>query len=140
MVVIVSDPFNHTLQALAYVSFFLFFLFADGFVAETNATNLFMVKHGILYTPHAHACLPGVTRHCIIHEIVPAFSDPPLVCVERNISLAEFHAADEVFTTGTSIPLSSSSFLASLLLFSLLFFPLSFATTSHTPHYSAGLP
>ncbi|XP_020589367.1 branched-chain-amino-acid aminotransferase-like protein 1 isoform X2 [Phalaenopsis equestris] len=34
----------------------------DGFVSETNATNLFMVKKGIVYTPHADYCLPGITR------------------------------------------------------------------------------
>ena len=31
----------------------------DGFVSETNATNVFMVKRGVLYTPHADYCLPG---------------------------------------------------------------------------------
>ena len=31
----------------------------DGFVSETNATNVFMVKHGVVLTPHADACLPG---------------------------------------------------------------------------------
>jgi hypothetical protein len=31
----------------------------DGFVSETNATNVFMVKHGAVLTPHADYCLPG---------------------------------------------------------------------------------
>lgn len=31
----------------------------DGFVAETNATNVFMVKNDVLHTPTADACLPG---------------------------------------------------------------------------------
>ena len=31
----------------------------EGFVSETNATNVFMVKRGVLYTPHADYCLPG---------------------------------------------------------------------------------
>ena len=31
----------------------------EGFVSETNATNVFMVKHGVVYTPHADYCLPG---------------------------------------------------------------------------------
>ncbi|KAF3504535.1 hypothetical protein F2Q69_00039772 [Brassica cretica] len=34
----------------------------DGFVSETNATNLFMVKNGVVLTPHADYCLPGITR------------------------------------------------------------------------------
>lgn len=32
---------------------------ADGFVSETNATNVFMVKNGQIFTPHADYCLPG---------------------------------------------------------------------------------
>jgi branched-subunit amino acid aminotransferase/4-amino-4-deoxychorismate lyase len=69
----------------------------DGFVSETNATNVFMIKHGVVYTPHADACLPGVTRETVM-RIVPSLG---LRMVERRLSLAEFHAADEVFTTGT---------------------------------------
>ena len=34
----------------------------NGFVSETNATNVFLVRQGVLLTPHADACLPGVTR------------------------------------------------------------------------------
>lgn len=70
----------------------------DGFVSETNATNLFMVDgNGILLTPHAHACLPGITR-----ESVLTLGQELLIPHEvRNISLTEFHSASEVFTTGT---------------------------------------
>ena len=34
----------------------------DGFIAETNATNVFLVKNGRVLTPYADACLPGITR------------------------------------------------------------------------------
>ncbi|KAG0496709.1 hypothetical protein HPP92_001400 [Vanilla planifolia] len=34
----------------------------DGFVSETNATNIFMVKKGMVSTPHADYCLPGITQ------------------------------------------------------------------------------
>uniref|UniRef100_R7WGC9 Branched-chain-amino-acid aminotransferase-like protein 1 n=1 Tax=Aegilops tauschii TaxID=37682 RepID=R7WGC9_AEGTA len=34
----------------------------DGFVSETNATNIFMVRKGIVLTPHADYCLPGITH------------------------------------------------------------------------------
>jgi branched-subunit amino acid aminotransferase/4-amino-4-deoxychorismate lyase len=84
----------------------------DGFVSETNATNVFMVKRGIIYTPCADACLPGrfdrrmfphffigITRQTII-DLVSRLPDFPPV-VEKRISLVEFHTADEVFTTGT---------------------------------------
>ncbi|MGB3076708.1 MAG: aminotransferase class IV, partial [Chitinophagales bacterium] len=33
-----------------------------GFVSETNSCNIFMIKNGVLLTPCADACLPGITR------------------------------------------------------------------------------
>ena len=45
----------------------------DGYVAETNATNVFLVKHGVLKTPHADACLPGITRGVVL-ELMDACS------------------------------------------------------------------
>jgi branched-chain amino acid aminotransferase len=69
----------------------------NGFVAETNATNLFMVKKGKLYTPFADACLPGITRALVL-EMAQELKIPYM---ERNLSVAEFYNADEVFTSGT---------------------------------------
>lgn len=73
----------------------------DGFVSETNATNVFVVpgrRHaGELHTPWADACLPGITRGVVLDI---ARGDG-IACRERRISLSEVHAADEVFTTGT---------------------------------------
>ena len=69
----------------------------NGFVAETNATNIFMIKKGAVFTPFADACLPGITRGLIIElckeNKIPIF--------EKNISVTEFYNADQVFTTGT---------------------------------------
>lgn len=70
---------------------------SDGFVSETNATNIFMVKHSLLLTPSADSCLPGITRQVII-DLSKSLS---IGVIERRVSLAEFYAADEVFTTGT---------------------------------------
>ncbi|MGI9545088.1 MAG: aminotransferase class IV [Cyclobacteriaceae bacterium] len=70
---------------------------ANGFVSETNATNIFMVKNGKLFTPHADSCLPGVTRQ----KVLDLAKEKGIVVVERNISISEFYNADEVFTTGT---------------------------------------
>ena len=39
----------------------------NGFVAETNATNIFMIKDGVVFTPFPKACLPGITRGLIIY-------------------------------------------------------------------------
>lgn len=74
----------------------------NGFVAETNATNIFMVRNGQLFTPHADACLPGITRATVIS--LARKNDIPMV--ERNISSSELHSADEVFTTGSMGELS----------------------------------
>jgi branched-chain amino acid aminotransferase group I len=69
----------------------------NGFLSETNDTNLFVVRNGRLLTPFADACLPGITRQMILDiaagEKIPA--------AEKNLSLTELYTADECFTTGT---------------------------------------
>lgn len=69
----------------------------NGFVSETNDTNLFLVRDGHVLTPHADSCLPGLTRRMIL-DICEQHSIP---AAERNLSLSEFYTADEVFTSGT---------------------------------------
>ena len=69
----------------------------DGFVSETNATNIFMIKNGLVITPFPKACLPGITRSLII-EICKNNNIPIVV---QDISVTELYNADEVFTTGT---------------------------------------
>lgn len=69
----------------------------QGFVAETNATNIFMCKGKRLFTPHAHACLPGITRDIVL-EIAEALG---ITAIEKNLSLTELYSADQVFVTGT---------------------------------------
>lgn len=68
-----------------------------GFVAETNATNLFAVRGDEVVTPHPDACLPGITRGIVL-ELSQAAGHRT---TERNVSLVELYTADEVFTTGT---------------------------------------
>jgi len=68
-----------------------------GYASELNGTNIFMVKNNIMYTPHADACLHGITRGLIL-ELAKEHDIP---CYEKNISLTELYAADEVFCTGT---------------------------------------
>ena len=70
---------------------------ASGFASELNGTNIFMVKDGLVSTPNADACLPGITRSLIM-EICERERIP---CIEKNISLTELYTADEVFCTGT---------------------------------------
>lgn len=69
----------------------------QGFVAELNDINLFMVKNGTVFTPYADACLHGITRGLVI-DICRNNGIP---IIERNLSLTEFYTADEVFGSGT---------------------------------------
>jgi branched-chain amino acid aminotransferase len=68
-----------------------------GFVSELNDTNMFMVKNGIVYTPFADACLPGITRNTVM-EIA---QKNRIAMIEKNLSLTEFYTADAAFATGT---------------------------------------
>ena len=68
-----------------------------GFVAETNATHLFLVRDGALATPRTVACPEGITRATVI-ELCAANG---IACEQRDLSLAEFYRADEAFCTGT---------------------------------------
>lgn len=69
----------------------------EGFLAETNATNLFLVRKGVLFTPRADYCLPGITRGVVIDLA----RNHGLACHETRLSLSEVYAAAECFTTGT---------------------------------------
>ncbi len=68
-----------------------------GFVAETNATHMFMVEGDTVVTSRLVACPEGITRDVVLnlcrqndiaHEI-------------RDYSLTEVYRADEMFCTGT---------------------------------------
>ena len=69
----------------------------QGFVAETNATNVFLVRRGTVVTPTVDSCLPGITRGIIIE--LCAAADIPLE--ERNVSTTEVYTSDEMFAAGT---------------------------------------
>src|SRR6476659_3927126 len=68
-----------------------------GFVAETNATHIFIVTRGEVLTPRTVACPEGITR-AVVLEICRANSFPH---AERDLSLTEIYRADEMFCTGT---------------------------------------
>jgi len=69
----------------------------DGFAAELNGTNIFMIKNSTIYTPFPHACLPGITRNHILHLC----NEHSISIQEKNISLVELYNADMVFCSGT---------------------------------------
>jgi branched-chain amino acid aminotransferase len=68
-----------------------------GFVAETNATHLFLVTDGVVLTSRVVACPEGITRTVVL-ELCAANN---IRHAERDLSLTEFYRADEMFCTGT---------------------------------------
>jgi branched-chain amino acid aminotransferase len=68
-----------------------------GFVAETNATHVFIVRGGELATPRVVACPEGITRATVI-EICATEKIP---CTETDLTLDDIYGADEMFCTGT---------------------------------------
>lgn len=76
----------------------------NGFVAETNATNIFVVRNfdearaiGDLATSRTVACPEGITR-ATVFEICAA---EKIRCIETDLSPVDVYSADEVFCTGT---------------------------------------
>lgn len=69
----------------------------SGFVAETNATHLFIVEGDQVTTPRLVACPEGITRATVL-ELCEKNRIPYSV---RDISLTEVYRADEMFCTGT---------------------------------------
>ncbi len=68
-----------------------------GFIAETNATHVFIVRKGDLATSRVVACPEGITRATVI-EICAA---EKIRCVEADLSPVDVYGADEMFCTGT---------------------------------------
>jgi branched-chain amino acid aminotransferase len=68
-----------------------------GFVAETNATHIFLASGGVLQTPSTAACPEGVTRQAVL-ELAAAAGIPVAV---GDYSVTQLYCADEIFVTGT---------------------------------------
>ena len=74
-----------------------------GFVAETNATHIFIVSQGVISTSRTVACPEGITRATVLE--LCRQNDIP--CEERDMSLTEIYRADEMFCSGTMGELAS---------------------------------
>jgi branched-chain amino acid aminotransferase len=68
-----------------------------GFLAETNATHVFIVRNGDLATSRVVSCPEGITRGTVI-EIC---ASEKIRCVEADLSVVDVYGADEMFCTGT---------------------------------------
>lgn len=68
-----------------------------GNVAETATSNIFTVKDGTVFTPiPTGAFLNGITRQ----RTIQLLRDAGVEVVEKSMTVAEFHAADEIFSSG----------------------------------------
>lgn len=78
-------------------------LIKDGFAVEGAASNLFIVRHGLLITPpNGPALLPGITRDLII-ELAANNAIP---FREADISEDELFSADEIWLTSSTREIS----------------------------------
>ena len=68
-----------------------------GFLAETNATHVFIVTRGKVETSRVLACPAGITRATVL-EICAAERIPH---AERDIVPEDIYSAEEMFCTGT---------------------------------------
>ncbi len=68
-----------------------------GFVAETNATHVFVVQGATVLTPRVLACPEGITRATVLELC----RDHDIPSRETDLSLTDVYRADEMFCTGT---------------------------------------
>src|SRR5438477_6614044 len=68
-----------------------------GFVAETNATHIFIARNSDVATSRVVACPEGITRATVI-EICTA---EKIRCLETDLSVVDVYGAHEIFCTGT---------------------------------------
>jgi len=72
---------------------------ALGNVAETATSNIFMVRDGEVFTPAASGCfLNGITRQ----RVISLLRDDGVTVHETCLTLDDFRAADEIFTSGNA--------------------------------------
>jgi D-alanine transaminase len=74
-------------------------LFRDGKLTEASASNVFIVKRGVIHSPpKSNLILPGIT-YDVVSELAHANNLP----IEfREVSEAEVRAADEIWVTSSS--------------------------------------
>ena len=78
-------------------------LIKDGYATEGAASNIFIVRNGVLITPpKGPTLLPGITRDLII-ELA---ADNALPYREAGISEAELHSAGEIWLTSSTREIS----------------------------------
>lgn len=71
----------------------------DGTVSEGAGENLFLIRDGVIYTPHAAASLlTGITRA----SVITLAEERGIKVVEQPMPREMLYIADEIFLTGTA--------------------------------------
>src|SRR5437868_12884917 len=71
----------------------------NGYVSEGSGENVFVVRHGAIYTaPLGNSVLPGITRDSVIRIA----KDRAIPVIEQMIPREMLYIADEVFFSGTA--------------------------------------
>lgn len=74
-------------------------LFRDGFLTEGAASNIFVIRDGVLLAPpKSHLILPGITYDVVL-ELAAASGIPQKV---REVTERETFAADELWMTSST--------------------------------------
>jgi len=74
-------------------------LSSDGTVSEGAGENLFLIRDGVIYTPHAAASLlTGITRA----SVMTLAEELGFKVVEQSMPREMLYIADEIFLTGTA--------------------------------------
>ena len=70
----------------------------NGRICDTTIANIFIVKDGAVFTPSLQeGCVAGVMRRVVIQQVLKSGID----LIEKEISISELLAADEVFLTNS---------------------------------------
>ncbi|MGE5270469.1 MAG: aminotransferase class IV [Thiohalocapsa sp.] len=72
---------------------------AEGHLAEGIGSNIFVVRDGVVMTPHERWVLPGVSRATVIDLC----GELGIACREGDLDLYDAGTADEIFMTSTSL-------------------------------------
>ena len=70
----------------------------EGYVAEGSGENIFIFRHGKLYTPDLTSALEGITRE----SVITIATELGIEVIEKRITRDEVYVADEAFFTGTA--------------------------------------
>lgn len=74
-------------------------LYRDGYLTEGAASNVFVIRDGVVRTPpRSHAILPGVTRDLVV-EILNADG---VECREETVAIKDLEYADEIWITSST--------------------------------------